>query len=110
VYCRWEHLTEKVAYERRVRENKLKASLQVSKRQNAEFMELVDKAKTDKYIGERKKKREAESLTEPDEPVKKRSKFTVFNQVKPIAKNYGETKLSVVGKKTLRNIFGTSGQ
>ena len=53
---KWDYLTEKFAYERRVRENKLKASMMQAKRSNAEFVELVDKGKQEKYVADRKRK------------------------------------------------------
>ena len=53
---KWDYLTEKFAYERRVRENKLKASMMQAKRSNAEFVELVEKGKQQKYVDDRKRK------------------------------------------------------
>lgn len=53
---KWDYLTEKFAYERRVRENKLKASMMQAKRSNAEFVELVEKGKQQKYVELRKRK------------------------------------------------------
>ena len=54
---KWDNLTEKFAYERRVRENKLKAAMLQAKRNNAEFVELVEKNEAMKHIEERKRKR-----------------------------------------------------
>ena len=54
---KWDYLTEKFAYERRVRETKLRASMMQAKRANAEFVELVEKGKQEKFIAERKRKR-----------------------------------------------------
>ena len=51
---KWEYLTEKVAYERRVREQKVKASMMQAKRENAEFAELVEKNKAHKHVEEKK--------------------------------------------------------
>jgi ESF2/ABP1 family protein len=53
---KWDYLTEKFAYERRVRENKLKASMMQAKRSNAEFVELVEKGKQQKFVEDRKRK------------------------------------------------------
>ena len=53
---KWDYLTEKFAYERRVRENKLKASMMQAKRSNAEFVDLVEKGKQQKYVEVRKRK------------------------------------------------------
>ena len=54
---KWDYLTEKFAYERRVREQKLNASMILSKKKNLEFAELVDKNKAFKAIEERKRRR-----------------------------------------------------
>ena len=53
---KWDYLTEKFAYERRVRENKLKASMMQAKRSNAEFVDLVEKGKQERYVEDRKRK------------------------------------------------------
>ena len=63
---RWDYLTEKFAYERRVQENKLKASMMQAKRQNAEFKELVEKNKAFEHIKERKRKRGEQDVEETD--------------------------------------------
>jgi ESF2/ABP1 family protein len=55
---KWDYLTEKFAYERRVRENKLKASMMQAKRSNAEFIDLVEKGKQQKYVESRKRKQD----------------------------------------------------
>ena len=104
---RWEYLTEKVAYERRTREAKLQAALQVTKKQNAEFAELVDKAKIERQIAEKKeRKRKRNNEEDSAEENKLAEKRTAgFHQVKPIADNYGDTAFSVVGKDTLKKIF-----
>lgn len=54
---KWDYLTEKIAYERRVRENKLQLALMQSKKSNAEYVELVDKASAMKQVEARKRKR-----------------------------------------------------
>lgn len=108
---RWEYLTEKIAYERRVRENKLKAAMQITKKQNAEFVELVDSAKLDKFVQERKeKRRKQDGVDEESMPVKSLKRPRVgnaksFHQVKAMAVNYGENVTSKMGKTTLRSIF-----
>jgi ESF2/ABP1 family protein len=58
---KWDYLTEKFAYERRVRENKLNASMMQAKRSNAEFVELVEKGKQQKYVEDRKRKNNEKS-------------------------------------------------
>jgi len=53
----WDYLTEKFAYERRVREAKIKASMLQAKKDNAEFAELVERGKTQKHVQERMSER-----------------------------------------------------
>ena len=53
---KWDYLTEKFAYERRVRENKMRAAMMQAKRSNAEFVELVEKGKQQRYVEDRKRK------------------------------------------------------
>ena len=55
---KWDYLTEKCAYERRVREAKLRAAMMQAKRSNAEFVELVEKGKQERFVEERKRKRQ----------------------------------------------------
>lgn len=78
---KWDHLTEKFAYERRVRESKLKAAMMQAKRQNAEFVELLDKDEAYQHVKQRGLKRQNE-----DEQVRhedgKRSKRS-FRQLQP---------------------------
>ena len=93
-----------MAYERRTREAKLQAALQVTKRQNAEFAELVEKAKTDRHVEERKRKRQSdEAASMEDSSGEKAAKG--FHQVRPIADNYGDAAFSAVGRETLKKIF-----
>lgn len=56
---KWDYLTEKFAYERREREQRVKASMLQAKRANSEFAELVDKQKAETFIKERKRKADA---------------------------------------------------
>lgn len=58
---KWDHLTEKVAYERRVREQKLRLETMQLKRVNAAFLEKVEKGKAYKAMDERKKRKREES-------------------------------------------------
>lgn len=101
---KWDYLTEKLAYERRVREQKLRVAMMQSKRQNAEYVELLDKQKTEQFIQERKRKRDdgiGESHSQSTEirqsngvsgaDSRKFSKLRRrFRQVKPIGKVHGE--------------------
>ena len=55
----WSHLTEKKAYERRVRDHKLRLEMVAAKKQNEEFRVLVDQAKMIKGIEGRKQAKAA---------------------------------------------------
>lgn len=54
---KWSHLTEKVAYERRVREQKLRVEMMQARRENAAFKQMVETGKKLDKIEERKRKR-----------------------------------------------------
>ena len=56
---KWDFLTEKFAYERRVREQKLNASMNQAKKQNAEMVQLIEKQHVQKLIENRKSGRDA---------------------------------------------------
>jgi ESF2/ABP1 family protein len=105
-HFKWDFLTEKFSYERRVREAKLKAAMMQAKRNNAEFVELVEKSKQQKHIEERKRKRTQPSdarekpTTDAPETVVKRK----FRQVSAIAVKQGEN-VNKVDKKLLSNVF-----
>ena len=91
---KWEYLTEKFAYERRVREQKLKAAMMQSKRTNAEFVELIEKQKTQVHIEERKRKRDNNNnLNDNDKKMKRK-----FHQNQIIATQHGEKSQKVDSK------------
>ena len=50
----WSHLTEKVAYERRVREQKLRIEMMQARRENAQYVEMVETGKKLDKIEERR--------------------------------------------------------
>jgi len=75
----WSHLTEKVAYERRVREQKLRVEMMQARRENAAYTQLVEAGKKLDKIEERKRKR-GEDTSAMVDPTKKRS----FRQTKPV--------------------------
>jgi hypothetical protein len=54
---KWSHLTEKVAYERRVREQKLRVEMMHARRENAAYVEMVETGKKLDKIEARKRKR-----------------------------------------------------
>ena len=53
----WSHLTEKVAYERRVREQKLRLETATARRETAQYKKLLETGKKLDKIAERKRKR-----------------------------------------------------
>ena len=73
---KWSHLTEKVAYERRVREQKLRVEMMQARRENASYTQLVETGKKLDKIEERAKKRKEV----PVELMKKRQP----RQTKPV--------------------------
>lgn len=75
---RWDHLTEKFAYERRVRESKLKAAMMQAKRQNAEFVEMLDKDEAYQHV---KKRQRQHGVGEELEEGAKKAKRS-FRQLK----------------------------
>ena len=67
----WSHLTEKVAYERRVREQKLRLETMQARKETAAYKQMVETGKKLDKIEERKRKRaEREGKTE----IKKKPK------------------------------------
>jgi len=55
---KWSHLTEKVAYERRVREQKLRVEMMEVRRENASYIAQVEAGKKLDYIDERMRKKQ----------------------------------------------------
>jgi ESF2/ABP1 family protein len=60
----WDHLTEKVAYERRVREQKLRIEMINARRENQAYSDLVEAGKVMDRIDERRKKRKSKDKEE----------------------------------------------
>lgn len=54
---KWEHLTEKVAYERRVREQKMRIEMMQARRENVAYAEKVERGNVMDRIEERRKKK-----------------------------------------------------
>ena len=84
---KWEFLTEKISYERRVREQKVNVALMQSKRLNAEFIELVEQTKAQKHVEERKEKRKLKQMQdahigESDNQTENIKKVRSFHQGK----------------------------
>jgi len=64
---KWSHLTEKVAYERRVREQKLRVEMMQARRENAAYAEMVETGKKLDKIEERKRKRDGTTNNHDDD-------------------------------------------
>lgn len=71
---KWDYLTEKISYERRIKESKLNLAMMHAKRANAEVVELMEKTKIQKIVQERKRTREntADSITTQDSKIPKK--------------------------------------
>jgi ESF2/ABP1 family protein len=76
----WSHLTEKVAYERRMREQKLAMEMMQAKKENAAYIAMVEAGrKVDKIEQKRKQKAEKKGL-----PVQEIPKKVPFQQIIPV--------------------------
>ena len=87
---KWSHLTEKVAYERRVREQKLRVEMMEVKRENAAFVTQLEQGKKMDYIEERlRKKGNGGGASE--------RKSRKIRQKKPFQGSGGSTKSVILG-------------
>jgi ESF2/ABP1 family protein len=75
----WSHLTEKVAYERRVREQKLRLETMQARKETVAFKKMVETGKKIDIIEQRKRKR-----AEREGTVEKKKKHNPVRQVKPV--------------------------
>jgi len=80
---KWSHLTEKVAYERRVREQKLRVEMMEIKKENALFVKELEKGKALDYIEDRRRKKQKSNLDDGQEDGEKKRKWKV-RQKKPL--------------------------
>ena len=106
---KWEFLTEKLAHERRVREERLRASMIKSKAQNENFVELIEKTKVYNHVMDRRKRSRDDGGDEDKgnsngRNQNKSSKKRSFNQVKLIADQHGE-QAAAMNSKVLKKIF-----
>lgn len=100
----WAHLTEKVAYERRVREQKLRVEMMHARKENAAYTQLVETGKKLDKIEARRKRRHGneeghlhhwEGDTDEDKDAKRRRKP---RQTKPLEEGGGKsTKKAILG-------------
>ena len=83
---KWSHLTEKVAYERRMREQKVRLEMTKARKENQSFAELVEAGKVMDKIEQRRKRKHvddgngSESRTTNDTKTFRRS----FKQTTPL--------------------------
>lgn len=79
---KWSHLTEKVAYERRVREQKLRVEMMQARRENAAYVQMVETGKKLDKIQERKRRRGEEDHVVAGH--EKRKKLHKHKQSRPL--------------------------
>jgi hypothetical protein len=103
-------LTEKFAYEKRIRESKLRAALRQSKKEIEEMKELIEKTEVEEKIQNRKRSRPSNNGEDIKEPFenKKKSKVSHFRQEKPIAMEYDDSEKKI-NSKVLQKIFQKRG-
>lgn len=96
----WAHLTEKVAYERRMREQKLRIEMVHARRENQAYSNLVEAGKVMDRIENRRKKRKvnSSSATASESNGDAARKTRKFKQTKPVSDNSDKrAKKSVLG-------------
>lgn len=101
---KWEYLTEKIAYERRVRDAKLRASLVQAKKDNQEMVKLIEKTKVQDIVSERKRKQGNEGEGAGQKSSFQESASKKFRQQKAIGKDYDDSG-NKVDKQVLSKIF-----
>lgn len=93
---KWSHLTEKVAYERRVREQKLRVEMMEVRRENASYIAQVEAGKKLDYIEERRK-RKGLGVGANGEDDGDKSKRRKIRQKKPFEGDGSATKSAILG-------------
>mmetsp|Transcript_7848 Transcript_7848/g.9795 ORF Transcript_7848/g.9795 Transcript_7848/m.9795 type:complete len:270 (+) Transcript_7848:62-871(+) len=88
----WSHLTEKVAYERRVREQRLKIEMMQARKENQAYSKLVEAGKTMDRIESRRRRREERESNDDGHNTKKnkiaesaKKPTRKFRQNKPVS-------------------------
>ena len=102
---KWSHLTEKVAYERRVREQKLRVEMMEVKRENASYVAQVEAGKRLDYIEERMRRKRGEKeggdynsgVAAGNDEGGAMSKKRKVRQKKPFDEDRGKTKSAILG-------------
>ena len=82
---KWAHLTERTAYERRVREQKLRVEMMQARRENAAYVQMVETGKKLDKIEERKRKRgESGDIITPRDKSGDKKKRHKHRQTRPL--------------------------
>ena len=88
---KWSHLTEKVAYERRVREQKLRVEMMHARRENAAYVQMVETGKKLDQIEARRNnnnndtgKRKHDGGGDDDNKIKAKNRRHKHHQTKPL--------------------------
>lgn len=89
---KWSHLTEKVAYERRVREHKLRIEMMQAKKEHSEYKSLVERGKVMDYIEERRNKRKSSGTGDNEKEKNNNKKKKHFRQNKPLDESSAKVK------------------
>ncbi len=99
---KWRHLTEKLAFERRVREQRLRVEMMQAKKENAAFVSLVEKKK--ELLGMEARKKEKSNRGREEQEAgggEEREEFRVvrrFRQVAPLGDGPGASEKKGSGK------------
>lgn len=80
---KWSHLTEKVAYERRVREQKLRVEMMEVRKENASYIAQVEAGKKLDHIEERQRKRQGKPGSSGNKDAGQEKKRRKIKQKKP---------------------------
>ncbi|OZJ04749.1 hypothetical protein BZG36_01794 [Bifiguratus adelaidae] len=97
---KWHHLTERIAYERAAKQQRLRAELSQMKRENSAFVANVEKSKMIANMEEKRKKRQQDSNED--------SVHRQFKQRKTVEREDPQAEKVIGGKtkKVLSRIFG----
>ena len=82
---KWNHLTEQIAYELKVREHKLKTELSQAKRENKMYVKNVEKAKMIEGMQEKKRAKASEEPKSLDQIKRSFKQRRVMQETQPVA-------------------------
>ncbi len=88
----WSHLTEKVAYERRVREQRLKIEMMQARKENQAYSKLVEAGKTMDRIEARRRRREEKESNDDVQNNKKKKRKLSADSGKKAARKFRQNK------------------